>query len=133
MAKILLIDDDPDFILVHSQILIAEGFEVVTAEDGNEGLAKLKAETPDLVVLDVMMTTETEGFEVARKIREELNLVKLPIIMLSSFHEVKKVPYRIAPNNTWLPVDLWLDKPIQPQAFIEKVRAALSETPQQIG
>ncbi len=133
MAKILLIDDDPDFILVHSQILIAEGFEVVTAEDGNEGLAKLKAETPDLVILDVMMTTETEGFEVARKIREELYLVKLPIIMLSSFHEVKKVPYRIAPNNTWLPVDLWLDKPIKPAAFIEKVRAALSETPQQIG
>ncbi|MDP8222671.1 MAG: response regulator [Candidatus Lernaella stagnicola] len=133
MPKILLIDDDPDFIAAHSAILSGHGYEVISAYDGEEGLAKIQSEKPDLVVLDVMMSTEYEGFDVARKIREDLKLRDLPIIILSSIHEEKKVPYRFAPDDTWLPVDLWLDKPAEPAAFIEKVQQALGTMPQQPG
>jgi len=133
MAKILIIDDDPDFIETYTIILKGGDYEVISALNGEEGLAKIQEEKPDLVVLDVMMSTEYEGFDVARKIREDLNLRKLPILMISSIHSVKEVPYRFAPDDTYLPVDLWMDKPVDPAAFLEKVQKALGDMPQQAG
>ncbi len=133
MPKILLVDDDPDCIEVYKSALSGTAYEIATANNGAEALAKVVAEKPDLVVLDVMMDTEYEGFDVARQIREELKLTDLPIIILSSIHDTKEVPYRFAPDETWLPVDLWLDKPIEPKAFLGQVKAALGETEQQPG
>ena len=130
MPKILLIDDDPDFIESSKIVLASSGYEIISALNGEEGLEKIASEKPDLVVLDIMMTTEFEGFEVARKIREDMKLHDLPIIILSSIHEAKKVPYRFAPDDTWLPVDLWLDKPVDPDVLLEKVKTALGDMPQ---
>ena len=133
MAKILIIDDDPDLVETYSTILTTNGYEVSSAPNGEEGLVKIKNDKPDMVVLDVMMNTDYEGFEVARKIREDMKLLKLPIIIISSIHEVKKVPYRFGPDETYLPVDIWLDKPVEPDVFLEKIRTALSDMPQQAG
>ena len=133
MAKILIIDDDPDLIDTYSIILTNNGYEVLSALNGEEGLVKIKNDKPDLIVLDVMMNTDYEGFEVARKIREDMKLLKLPIIMLSGIHEVKKMRYRFAPDETYLPVDIWLDKPVEPDIFLEIIRTTLSDMPQQTG
>ena len=125
MTKILIIDDDPDFQSITRQVLTSSGFDVRSALNPEEGLDKVRSEKPDLVILDVLMPSEYEGFDVARKIREELKLIDLPILMLSAVHDVKKVPYRFAPDEVYLPVDIFLDKPVAPKFLVQKIREAL--------
>jgi DNA-binding response OmpR family regulator len=126
MAKILVIDDDRDFQETTRIVLENSGFQVVPAYNPEEGLRKVRSESPDLVILDVMMPSDFEGFEVARKIREELEQVKLPIILLTAVHGTKKVPYRFAPHEEWLPVDYFYDKPVTPEVLVAKVREYLN-------
>ena len=64
--KVLMIDDDPEFVEAISNLLDAKGYDVHTASNGKEGVEKAKAENPDIILLDVMMTTKNEGFNVAR-------------------------------------------------------------------
>jgi CheY-like chemotaxis protein len=126
MPKILIIDDDRDFQNVTSMVLEKNDFTVVSAYGPEEGLEMVQSGKPDLVILDVLMPDKFEGFEVARKIREGLKLKKLPIILLTAVHGEKKVPYRFAPHDEWLPVDYFLDKPVQPEVLVEKVKELLS-------
>jgi CheY-like chemotaxis protein len=126
MAKILVIDDDEDFQEATRIVLENSDFEVVAAYDSEEGLQKVQAESPDLVVLDVMMPSGFEGFEVARKVREELKLRKLPIILLTAVHGVKEVPYRFAPDEQWLPVDYFYDKPVEHDVLVAKIKELLN-------
>jgi len=126
MAKILVIDDDKDFQNTTRIVLEGSDFEVVCAYDAEEGLQKVQSESPDLVVLDVMMPNDFEGFDVARKIREELKMPKLPIILLTAVHGAKKVPYRFAPDEQWLPVDYFYDKPVAPDVLVAKVKEYLN-------
>ena len=125
MTKILIIDDDADFQKVIRFVLEENGFEVASAYGPEEGLQKVQSEKPDLIILDVLMPSNFEGFDVARKIREELNLKKLPIILLTAVHLEKKVPYRFAPHEEWLPVDYFYDKPIQPEVLVDKIKEFL--------
>ena len=127
MSKILVIDDDPDFILAVQMVLEAHNFEMETAMTPAEGISKVLSTKPDLVVLDVMMPTGYEGFDVAREIREKHNLRDLPIVILTSVHSVKKVPYRFAPDEDYLPVDVFLDKPIEPDALADTIKEMLGE------
>jgi two-component system alkaline phosphatase synthesis response regulator PhoP len=126
MPKILVIDDDKDFQEMTRIVLEKNDFQVVPAYDSEEGLQKVQSESPDLVILDVMMPSDFEGFEVARKIREELKLVKLPIILLTAVHGTKKVPYRFAPHEQWLPVDYLYDKTVAPDVLVAKVKEYLN-------
>ncbi len=127
MSKILVIDDDPDFLLAMQMVLKAHDLEIETATTPDEGIRKVSSTEPDLVVLDVMMPTGYEGFDVAREIREEHNLRDLPIVILTSVHSVKKVPYRFAPDETYLPADVFLDKPIDPDAIADTIKELLGE------
>jgi CheY-like chemotaxis protein len=127
MAKILIIDDDPDFVLAVRMPLEAAGFEVDEASAAEEGIEKVLSVQPDLVILDVMMPTGYEGFETARVIREEHGLKELPIVMLTSLHEKRQVPYRFAPDENYLPVDVFLDKPIEPDALVDTINEVLGE------
>lgn len=126
MPKILVIDDDKDFQETTRIVLEKSGFQVISAYDPEEALRKVQEDTPDLVILDVMMPRDFEGFEVARKIREELKLVELPIVLLTAVHGTKKVPYRFAPHEQWLPVDYFYDKPLAPGVLVAKVREYLN-------
>jgi len=127
MTKILIIDDDPDFVLAVGMTLEAHGFEVSQAATAEEGIEKVLSIEPDLVILDVMMPMGLEGFEVARKIREEHNYTDLPIVMLTSIHDTRRVSYRFAPDETYLPVDVFLDKPVTPEALVETINELLGE------
>ena len=129
MPKILIVDDDPDFQEVHRAVLEGKGFEVVSAYDAEEGIAKIRDEEPDLVILDVMMPDDHEGFEVARDVREQLGLRDLPILMLTAIHARRQVPYRFAPDDEWIPVDVFLDKPVEPEMLVNKVVEMLGEGP----
>jgi CheY-like chemotaxis protein len=127
VAKILLIDDDPDFRYAVRMVLEGEGFEVEAASTPEEGISKVASVDPDLVILDVLMPTNYEGFEVARAIRERLELMNLPILMLTAVHSVKQVPYRFAPDEEYLPVDVFMDKPIEPERLVEAVKEMLGQ------
>ena len=127
MTKILIIDDDEDLLVAAQLALEAHHFEVETATTSQEGIDKILNTEPDILILDVIMETPHEGFQVARALREEHNLRKLPIIMLSNIHSQKKVPYRFAPDDQYLPVDVFLDKPIKPETLVRTIKDLLGE------
>ena len=127
MAKILIVDDDPDFVLAVRMALEAHDFEVEEAGTAEEGIDRVLSGQPDLVILDVMMPTGYEGFEVARALREEHKLKDLPIVILTSLHDKRRVPYRFAPDETYLPVDVFLDKPVEPEVLVDTVREVLGK------
>jgi CheY-like chemotaxis protein len=126
MPKILVIDDDPDLQATMRLVLEKNGFQVISAYNPDEGIQQVQAEKPDLVILDVLMPHDYEGFDLARKIREDLEMRELPIILLSAVHEMKKVPYRFAPHEQWLPVDYFFDKPVESQVLLNKIRELLN-------
>jgi len=82
--KVLIIDDDFDLVEAMRITLEAAGFEVIDAQDGEKGLALIRTEAPDLVLLDVMMSAMDEGFHVAYRIREEPAIKDTPIVMLTA-------------------------------------------------
>jgi DNA-binding response OmpR family regulator len=127
MSKILVIDDDADFLLAMQMVLKANGFEMETATTPKEGIDKVLSTRPDLVVLDVMMPTGYEGFAVARDIREKHSLTQLPVVILTNVHGAREVPYRFAPDKDYLPVDVFLDKPIEPDMLVDTIRGLLGE------
>jgi DNA-binding NarL/FixJ family response regulator len=83
-SKILLVDDDIDIITTMETILTKQGYNVVSANNKVDGMRKMKEEKPDLAILDVMMTTHYEGFELAKEINDEPSLQDTPILMLTS-------------------------------------------------
>jgi DNA-binding response OmpR family regulator len=127
MTKILVIDDDPDFLLAVRMVLEAHNFEMEAAMTPKEGISKVLSAKPDLVILDIMMPTGYEGFDVAREIREKHKLIDLPVFMLTSIHSVKEVPYRFAPDEDYLPVDVFLDKPIEPEQLVDTIQEMLGK------
>ena len=127
MYKILMIDDEMDFLEPMGIVLTSAGFSVETAQTPEEGMRKARENNPHLVILDVMMPHDYEGFEVAKYIREDLKLEELPILMLSNIHRAKKVPYRFAPDRDFLPVDVFLDKPVEPDVLLDTVKRMLGE------
>jgi len=125
MPTVLIVDDDADFREVSRAPLEAAGIEVREADDAEAGFQSVRSEKPDLVILDVLMPSQYEGFDLARRIREELHLSDLPILMLSAVHDRKRPPYRFVPDATHLPVDAFLDKPVPPEALVRKVQDML--------
>jgi len=113
-------------------VLEAHGFEVETATTPEEGIDKALGTHPDLVILDVMMPTGYEGFDVARELWETHKLTGLPIVILSNVHDFRKVPYRFAPDKDYLPVDVFLDKPVEPESLVDTIKEVLGERREKI-
>ena len=125
--KILIIDDDPDFVEVTKVLFETREYDVSTAYDPEEGLAKLEEETPDLLILDVMMGKGADGFLVARKIRKDPRFDKMPILMMTSMREQTGFDFpgeRI--HSKFLPVDDYIEKGIDPHALLDKVEQQLA-------
>lgn len=127
--KILIIDDDRDFVEMNKIVLESRGFEVIEGCDGDEGYEKAVRERPDLIVLDVMMNTAGEGFEVSRKLRENKGTQGIPIIMLTSINSSEYKPPsavgKFGPDDTWAPVDVLLDKPVKPAKLLAEVNTLM--------
>jgi two-component system alkaline phosphatase synthesis response regulator PhoP len=125
MAKILIVDDDESFVEGLKDVLGEQGFAIVCAYNGEEGLRKAREEKPDLVLLDVMMTTDSEGFEVAKKLREDPVTQKVPVILLTGVRKAKQLPFSYEPDEDWLPVMAVLEKPVHPEDLIRQIRQTL--------
>jgi len=125
MSKILIIDDDPDIVMTVRMVLENAGHQVLDAENGKAGVKLLREDKPDLIILDVMMDTATEGFQLALKLRnpdpasDYAEYKDIPILMLTAIHST--TPLKFEPDIEYLPVELFIDKPIDPDDLLGKV------------
>jgi len=122
--NILVVDDDLDFIEIYKFVLEKNGYEVTAAYNGQECLDKIQSKRPDLIILDVMMTKKDEGFDVSRDLRNSEQTKNIPILMVTSINET--LPYKVGPDETWLPVDVFVEKPIEPERLLNAVNKMLA-------
>jgi DNA-binding response OmpR family regulator len=127
-AKILVVDDDPDVLEAISIILEANGYEVVTARDGLDGLDKLKVEKPDLMILDLLMP-KMDGFEVCKELKDprRAKYAHIPIIILSSIKEQASRRRYELETGLQLDVDDYVEKPIEHTILLERVENILKK------
>ena len=123
--KVLLVDDDKDFVESNKELLEAKNFKIFVAYNGKDGLEMAKKVRPNLMVLDVMMATNTEGFEVSRKIPQTPELKNMPILLVTGIRREMNLPFSFEPDETWLPVDSVMEKPIDPSKFVEAVKTKI--------
>jgi DNA-binding response OmpR family regulator len=123
-AKILLIDDDADFLEATKQILIAHQYDVVIAKDGDEGIAKAKHENPDLILLDVIMPGK-DGFTVCYELRKVAQTRPIPIVMLTAVgQQFSKPEYGVDIAIDHL-ADDYIDKPVDTPTLLRKIEKHL--------
>jgi CheY-like chemotaxis protein len=126
---VLLVDDDVDLLDINRITLEAEGFDVVTAENGGDAMRIATTRHVDVAILDVMMTTPTEGFLLARALRQDERTKHIPLLMLTSVnaeHEAQGSSLRLTDRDRdaqWLPVDRFVDKPVRPEDLVSMVRS----------
>ncbi len=127
--KILIVDDDVDLVNSLSQALKMNDYEVVCAHSGGDGLKMLLSEKPDLLILDVMMETDTAGFEVSYQIRSDnpkskyREVIDVPIIMLTAINQVTNSRFSLDDQESFLPgINDFLTKPIRFDELLEKVK-----------
>jgi len=129
--KILIIDDDDDLVHAMRLPLEAAGYKVSRAANGDDGLRKVKEVKPDLIILDVMMDTTTAGFQVSLALRSSdpnsdyKAFNRIPILMLTAIHTT--TPLRFGPDQDYLPVDAFIEKPIDPEELLKMVRKFLTK------
>lgn len=126
---VLLIDDDRDFVLSTKTFLEGRGYSVDTAYNGQEGWEKIKTGKNNLIVLDIMMDYESEGFNLAYKLRQDEVTKKLPIIIVSGFSQhlsgnMEKFEFIL--GRDW-PADAYMEKPINLTALAAKIDQFLLE------
>lgn len=132
-GNILLVDDDRDIRDSIKIILEKNGYSVATASNGREALASLKQKQPDLMILDIMMTTDTEGFDLAYELKGSAEFEGLPIIILTSFMEKVRgegpEKFQHILGEAW-PAKWLFEKPVDTKKLLDKIQAILSERAQ---
>ena len=121
--KVLMIDDDPEFVEAITNVLEAKGYDVVSAANGKDGVAAAKKEKPNIILLDVMMTTKSEGFDVARELNKDESLKGTPVVMLTGVRKEMNLPFGFEPDEDWLPVKAFLEKPVKPEVLLKAIEA----------
>jgi two-component system alkaline phosphatase synthesis response regulator PhoP len=121
-ARILLVDDDADFVESTKTILESKHYNVIVAVNGDEGLRKAKEEKPDLILLDIIMPVE-DGFTAVEQLKKDPKLAKIPVLMLTSY-STKGAGTSIPQSRGYkLEAEDYIDKPISPKdllAIVEK-------------
>jgi DNA-binding response OmpR family regulator len=126
VSKILLVDDDPDFVEATRTVLESALYEVIVACDGDEGLAKVQEERPDLVLLDIIMPTQ-DGFHVCEKLKSDPELWDIPVIMLTSLSQrIGDTAYSVQ-DGMMLEADDFIDKPVRPGELLARVARLLAQ------
>jgi len=130
MKKILIVDDDYDFVNALKILLQSQKYKVSEASNTKEAEIKIKEEKPDLIILDVMMDSPDEGFQFSYKLKRDESLKNIPIVMTTSVSKVTGFKFSPETDNiesNWIPVDKFIEKPIQSEAFLKTVKEFLKE------
>lgn len=121
-AKILIVDDDIDFIDSTRTILESKPYEVIVAHEGEEGLKKAREENPDLILLDVIMPVK-DGFTAAEQLKKDSQLSKIPLVMLTAFSSKRQESSIPVSRGFDLEAEEYIEKPVSPEnllAIVEK-------------
>jgi two-component system alkaline phosphatase synthesis response regulator PhoP len=126
-SKILIVDDDPDIVDALYVLLEGEGLDVVSAYDGEEGLAKIKEEDPDLIILDLLMP-KVDGYEVCKTLQDPRwsKWKDIPILVLTSVREEASQRRYELEMGMRMDVDDYVEKPIDPDVVLERVQKILA-------
>lgn len=123
-AKILLIDDDVDFVEATKMVLEKAPYEVIVAHEGDEGLRKAREEKPDLILLDIIMPVK-DGFTAAEQFKKDPQLSRIPVLMLTSFSTRGAgtgIPYG---RGFTLEAEDYIEKPVSPEELLARVKQYL--------
>ncbi len=126
--KILVIDDDDDFVEATCLLLQAQGYSVSHAPNGQEGFKKAKEESPDLILLDMVMTYKTEGAETAKAFADDAAVHKIPVILITGARREHDLPFELKAETPALPVKAILEKPVKPELLLRMVKAHIIKT-----
>lgn len=121
MAKILIVDDDPDVVEAAQTVLEGAGHQTASASDKTSGMIAVETENPDLILLDVMMNEPDDGIAMAQDLRRAG--CQKPILMMSSISKVTGMEY--GKDNEVTPVDDFVEKPVKPADLLAKIDALL--------
>ncbi|MBM3243243.1 MAG: response regulator [Candidatus Omnitrophica bacterium] len=124
--KILIIDDDSDFVEAISLILSANGYEPIKALSGEEGFNKAKHESPDLILLDMIMAYKDEGAEIARALSQDISLKNTPVILVTGLRKDEGLDPKSKMGE--LPVKAIIDKPVDPEVLLKNIRTYMQSS-----
>jgi DNA-binding response OmpR family regulator len=125
-AKILLVDDDHDFVEATRIVLESAPYDVAVAYDGDEALHIVRDVAPDLIILDVIMP-EQHGFKVCEALKSDPDLSKIPVIMLTSLSQRMGETAFSLTDGMMLEADDYVDKPVTPQELLRRVQKFLEK------
>ncbi len=127
--KILIVDDDVDLCDSLRVIFDHAGYDTLMAATRLEGMERIRTERPDLIILDVMIETWQDGFEMSRELKGDPQCKNTPILMLTAVEERTGIEVKsTAGDPVWLPVDAFLDKPVAPDVLLAEVRRLLQSS-----
>jgi len=121
---VLVVDDDED-VLAFVNSVLSKHYRVITAESGNECIEALGQERPDVILLDVIMTHLSDGFDCLRRIKQDPATQGIPVVMMTSVNDV--YDYRSQIEESFFPHDRWLDKPVKAEVLLKTLREVLGE------
>jgi two-component system alkaline phosphatase synthesis response regulator PhoP len=125
-AKILLVDDDADFVQSTRMVLESKPYEVIVAVNGDEGMRKAREEKPDLILLDIIMPVE-DGFTAAEQLKNDPELAKIPVLMLTSYSSKGSETSIPRSRGYELDTEDYIDKPISPENLLAVVEKHLKK------
>jgi len=132
-THILLIEDDVDMQHAIRAMLEPQGYRIEVASTGPEGLAAMRRDPPDLVLLDIMLSTPTEGFHIAYEMRADDVLKSIPIIMTSAIGRAMGMDFAKDVGSEYVPAEAFLEKPLEARVLRETVREVLSRRKAEYG
>lgn len=125
-VKIMVVDDDPGIRDSLQTILSSRRYNVITAADRIEGMDKIKTEKPDLLILDIMMSSWLDGLDMSKTLKKDPQFRNMPILMLTGIKEKTTFDFRPkADGPDWCSVDAYLDKPVEPDVLLAEVEKLL--------
>ena len=127
-ATVLIVDDDPDITEAMKVVLEYKNYAVNSAASVEQAMESLKNNCPDVMILDVMMESPQDGFILARQLKQDEKYKNIPILMLTSVQDKMGIDFKSAAGDeTWLPVEEYLSKPVKPDVLLKKVEGLLKK------
>ncbi|MBF0626670.1 MAG: response regulator [Magnetococcales bacterium] len=130
MARILIIDDDQDITDNLTMILEGIGHQITVKADTDHLLEDVRAVHPDLIILDIMMPEDSQaGFKAARLLNQDEAIGKIPVLILSAVNQRSKLSFGFSESDIstdFMPVEAFIEKPVEPKILIEKINSLLS-------
>jgi two-component system alkaline phosphatase synthesis response regulator PhoP len=126
-GRIVIVDDDVQLVESVTTLLESVGYEVFSAYRAEQGFELAKEKQPDLILLDVMFAGPPgpDGFEISRRVKKDPKLQETPVVMLSGVKKVLELGYDVSPDEAFMPVEAFIDKPVKPEKLLTTIENVL--------